>query len=70
MLIISSASVEQNQKKHLTIPCVRVSNVIPKEKEDKHMILNTHPGYRKEMVRAISERIALPARYMGMPLCA
>jgi len=34
------------------------------------MILNTHPGYRKEMVRAISERIALPARYMGMPLCA
>lgn len=34
------------------------------------MILNTHPGDRKEMIRAISELIALPARYMGMPTCA
>lgn len=34
------------------------------------MILNTHPGDRKKMVRAISEHIALPARYMGMPTCA
>jgi len=30
------------------------------------MILNTHPSDRKEMVRAIGERIALPARHMGI----
>ena len=34
------------------------------------MILNTHPDDRKEMVRAISECIALLVRYMGIPACA
>lgn len=34
------------------------------------MILNTRPDNRKEMVKAISERTTLPARYMGIPSCA
>lgn len=34
------------------------------------MNLNTHPENRKDMVKAISERIGLPSAYMGMPSAA
>jgi len=33
----------------------------PKAKEAGTMILNTHPADRKEMVKAISELIGIPA---------